>query len=168
MADYLKILNDARVETRNGLKVVQGIKVPDPTAGHLHVTDKFWLTINVCNALEPGAGGPAHGDAHFKNIIAYVEGTEFTQLLDAKGTPVKGNAKDYRLSLGPDNTLAEGEWAGTLKVQFEVTAHSHVEPGPAAVERVARVRVCADFDIARYFRACVPEDYFYDIECVEP
>ncbi len=160
MADYLKILNDARVETRNGLKVVQKIGVPDPTAGHLHVGEMFWLTIMVCNALERGAGGPMHGDAHFKNIIAHVEGTEFTQLLDAK---VK-NAKDYRLSLGPDNTLAEGEWA-RLKVQFEVTDHSHVEPGPAAVERVARVRVCADFDIARYFRACVPEDHFYDIEC---
>ncbi len=167
MADYLKILNDARLETLNGLKVVPKISVPDPTAGHLHVGERFWLTISVCNVLERGAGGLMHGDAHFKNIIAHVEGTEFTQLLDAKGTPVKGNAKDYRLSLGPDNTLAEGEWA-RLKVQFEVTDHSHVETEPAAVERVARVRVCADFDIARYFRACKPEDHFYALECVEP
>ncbi len=166
MVGYLNIVNNARMETRNGLKVVQTIYVKDPKAPHLHVGEMFWLTIMVCNALERGAGGPMHGDAHFKNIIAHVEGTEYTRLLDAK---VK-NAKDYRLSLGPDNTLAEGEWA-RLRVQFEVmkeAPHSDVETEPAAMEQVAFVRVCADFDIARYFRACVPEDHFYDIQCAHP
>ncbi len=157
MAYILVKLNECRLETRNGLAVKTRVIPPTPGATQLKENDRFRLVIWVQNTLEAGAGGPAHGDAHFKNITCRVTGTHHADLLESQnGSPVAGNKKTYPIPLGPDNTLAEGE-KRALAVWFEAK-------GPCdEVEHLADLRVRAEFDIARYFTSAWPLSVHFDI-----
>ena len=155
--DILVKLNECRLETRRGLKVWTKLKPPTPGATQLKKGDQFPVVIWVENNLEPGGGWDVHGDAHFKRIKIRVTGTDHVELLESQnGSQVAGNTKSYRLPLGSDNTLEEGE-------KRKVTAWFKAVHACEEVERIARVTVRAYFDIERYFRSALSRTVQFDI-----
>ena len=149
MEDILVKLNECRKEVLNGLEVTT--KIVAPTVLHEH--DNFWLVVEVKNVIEPGAGGPSHGDAVFRNVVLRVQATHYASPLENKSNPI---LEDQWL-ICPLGDLEEGEAQGK-KIGMVATHDcdgSHV---------VAKVIVGADFDIANYFSVHTPpENLTYEI-----
>jgi hypothetical protein len=160
MASYT--LNDARLDAHRHLAVKAKVFDPTPTDQHLHGGEEFRLRIRIRNTFEEGHGGGGYGDANFKNIVVRVWGSDFTQLLSARGgTMVDGNKKNFRPSLGPDNKLTEGERTQVV-VWFRAVAE--IPHDETVKELIAKVVVTADFDIDRYFRIRKVRKPRYDID----
>ena len=159
MGDRLIVLNQARKEARSGLILRTKIILPPETGEHLCIGEKLLLKIVVINGLEPGGGGGARGDAHFKNINVRVIRSEFVKFLVGKDdTVVEDQQKIYRPIQG-DQTLAEGE-RRRMWVRFEAVKESTDELTP---ELIANVRATAEFDVGRYFTSKTGQLVYRDI-----
>ncbi len=159
MANRLIALNDARKEARSGLILKTRIILPPETGLHLCVGEKLLLKIAVINDLEPGGGGGARGNAHFKNITVRVRKSEFVKFLVGKDDAVVEDQEKHYRPIQGGQTLAEGQRL-RIWVAFEAVKGSTDELTP---ELIADVRATAEFDVGRYFSSFMGKSASCDI-----